>query len=252
MWDWITVADDLQKRGLLFAMVTVVKSNGSTPREAGTKMIIAEDGSLYGTVGGGRLEELATDRGRRCLQRGENEFFEISPDQESGQSCGGESSLLVEVIGAGPRLIIFGAGHVGQAVARIAVDTPFAVSMVDARQEWLQKVPDGVNVSADPDQVVDSTTWGKNHYVVIMTHSHDEDFRILRQMISQNTKYLGVIGSQPKWNLFQKQLREQQVSEEAIQSVTSPIGLKIGGKSPAEVAISLMAELVSIYHGKNG
>lgn len=250
MWDWITAAGDLQKRGLLFAMVTVIRSNGSTPREAGTKMILAEDGSLYGTVGGGRLEELAVERARHCLQRGENELFEMVLNQENGQYCGGESSLFVEVIGSGPKLIIFGAGHVGQAIAKIAVDTPFTVSMVDTRKEWLEKVPDGVDVSVDPDQAIQSIVWGGNHYVVIMTHSHEEDFRILEQMISKNTKYLGVIGSQPKWNLFQKQLKEQQVSEDAIKSVTSPIGLNIGGKSPAEVAISVMAELLSIYHGK--
>ncbi len=248
-WDWLNTAGELQKQGVLFAIVTVIKTNGSTPREAGTKMLVTVD-DLHGTVGGGRLEAVAVERARNCLQQGKNEFFEMIPEQE--QSCGGHSSLFIELVGnSGPKLVVFGAGHVGQAVAELALKTPFAVSLVDSREEWLAKAPHDVMVRSDPDQLMADTLWSENHYVVIMTHSHGEDYRILQEMVAHNIKYLGVIGGKPKWNSFQKQLREQQVSESVIQRITCPIGLKIGGKSPAEVAISLMAELISIYYGNN-
>ncbi len=254
MWDWTSRLAELARAGQPLVVVTVVTAEGSAPREVGAKMLVTADGSFHGSIGGGHLERLAIadalaalgERGARTVR------YPLGP--KAGQCCGGTVELLFEVLNVGPRLLLFGAGHVGRALCRVLEPTPFRIDLVDDRPEWIDspEIPDGVTRHAVPwDLVGGDLAWDAEHtFVAIMTHRHDVDQEIVAWAIARPARYIGLIGSQTKWAKFQARLRERGVSDDALARVKCPIGLPLGGKSPGEVAISIAAELLGEYHRK--
>ncbi len=257
MWNWITELNDLQKNVRPIqpvVLVTVTRCSGSTPRDPGTKMIVFKDGDIRGTIGGGRLEELAIQDAKVCIEANATARTITYPlGAKTGQCCGGVVELLMEVLFNGPHLYIFGAGHVGQALSRTMAGTPFLVHLVDEREEWIQsdQIPEGaVRYSDGWEDFIESAPWdAKKTYSVIMTHRHDLDQQILEKLLDRNACYIGLIGSKPKWVRFSQRLQARQVPSEKLARVKCPIGIPFGGKSPQEVAISVSAEILSHYYG---
>ncbi len=257
MWNWIGKAEELKNEGRPFVMLTVTQVTGSTPRETGAKMICLADGTFFGTIGGGNLENKVLDDAqmnfiRTGVRRNQARVIRYPLGAKTGQCCGGIMEILFEPIHCGPQLYLFGAGHVGQAVCKVLQGTPFQVQLIDERPEWIEspELPTGVIRHAlEWSEFVAQADWSEqNTYVVIMTHRHDQDQEILHSILSRSRRYLGLIGSQSKWLRFQQRLRLRGVPNEELNRVTCPIGLPIGGKAPQEVAISLSAELLKIYY----
>jgi xanthine dehydrogenase accessory factor len=256
-WNWISKLEDYRRAGIPLVVVTVTGGTGSTPRDAGAKMLVLADGSFLGTIGGGHLEHLAIEDARKALEAGESKSIRYPLGAKTGQCCGGVVDLFFEVVNTGPHLYVFGAGHVGQAVARTLEGTPFTIHLIDERSEWVNApaLPAGtVRHECEWDEFVAQARWdAAQTYVVIMTFRHELDERILEGILSaaKATRYLGLIGSAAKWERFQQRLEQKGVSRDAIARVRSPIGLPVGGKAPAEIAISLGAELLALHYGKH-
>jgi xanthine dehydrogenase accessory factor len=254
MWDWIGKLQELRNSGQRMMLVTIIQSQGSTPREAGAKMLVLSDGSFFGTIGGGGVEKMALDQARKCLEEGISKKVEISLTEKNNMLCNGKMELFMELIYNNPHLYIFGAGHVGQAVCRVFSGTPFVIHLVDERKEWIEsdRIPGEVNRHMKSHELfINNAVWSnENTYVAIMTHSAEADQDILEKVILNPSCYLGMVGSSNKWRMIKRNLVKAGIKEKEFSRVKCPIGLELGGKSPQEIAISIAAEVLSTYHGK--
>ncbi len=248
MWDWIAKASELEKTLEPFALITIARVSGSAPRNTGTKMILTSTGEFFGTIGGGQLESLVLLDAKSCLQKKESGYFSYPLGPRAQQCCGGLVETLVEIVNERPELFIFGAGHVGQAVAQVFQGTAFKVTLIDEREAWIEspEIPKYTECYfGDYKKFLVSRHFKPElSYFVVMTHSHDLDQNILVALNKIECAYVGLIGSDSKWNRFQHRLAQAGLSEAEISKIQSPIGERIG-KAPKEVAISLAFELLS-------
>lgn len=254
MWDWLSLLEKYRKEKVPLALVTVTQCIGSTPCKVGSKMIVLRDGKTFGTIGGGNLEQIAIEKALACITLREHQAFRFPLGCRTGQCCGGTVEVFMEVLNTNPRVYIFGAGHVGQALVHVLSGTAFEIHLLDGRKDWAkaQNLPSDIyKHEANWEQLIDEVIWDKNlTYVVIMTPHHDVDERLLAKALPKDRFYLGLIGSLPKWATFQDRLLGQGFTSDALAAVRCPIGLDIGGKSPAEIAISIAAELIKLQYGK--
>ncbi|WP_413289078.1 xanthine dehydrogenase accessory protein XdhC [Bdellovibrio sp. HCB337] len=250
-WDWIAKLQELKQTAMPAALVTIIKAKGSTPRDIGTKILIT-DTEFFGTIGGGQLEELVIEKAREILRTHQSpERVPFPLCIKANQCCGGFVEVFVETINTGPQLLIFGAGHVAQAIVKTLEGAPFQIHMIDPRAEWLEKAPSFVtrHVNSGREFIDQHSHWStEKTYAVVMTYDHDLDQDLVEKLSEKSTKYLGLIGSKTKWQRFQKRLLEKGLASTQLEKVRCPIGLPIGGKSPAEVAISFAAEVVQIQN----
>lgn len=249
--DWRRALIDLEAEGIPHVLVTIVAAQGSTPRAAGTKMVVSAEGQAD-SIGGGTLERLAVETARRLLAEGaaepllEKQILGIEQDQ----CCGGATTLLFEpLLVPTLRLALFGAGHVGRALVRLLDGTDIHVLWFDERPELLNEPLPGrarLRIVADP--VAEAARLPAGTHVRVMTHSHARDFEIVDALLGRNDlASIGVIGSKSKWANFRSRLRKMGVPDDVLGSVRCPIGLAgVGGKRPAEIAISVAAELLSL------
>jgi xanthine dehydrogenase accessory factor len=252
MSPWLRKLQELEESGAPAVLATVVRTSGSTPAAPGAKMVVLADGSFSGTVGGGHLEQLVLDDARKCIAAGESKTFRYPLGATAGQCCGGVVEVFVDALNVGPRLYLFGAGHVAQALCRVLAGTPFVIHAVDEREEWSGALPGSVKRHAVPwDAFAADAEWSAERtYVAIMTHRHDVDEAIVGDVVKRPARYLGLIGSETKWRRFRERLEARGIAREALDRVKCPIGLDIGGKSPPEVAVSIAAELLALHHGR--
>lgn len=250
--DWLQALADLREAGQPVAIVTVVKVEGSTPRDLGAKMLVTAQGLAWGSIGGGQLEALAIADAQACLGRGEAAHQRYPLCAKAGQCCGGNTEVFIEVLGRGPLLYLFGAGHVGRALCHVLRGTPFQVHLVDPRPDWLgsPELPPGLARHGGPwEAFAGGAEWSDRVYAVVLTHSHDLDLAILRDLLGRETAYLGLIGSRTKWARFQSLLKADGLAQARLDRVRCPIGLDLGpGKAPQEVAIAIAAQLLKQLH----
>ncbi|MCR4441430.1 MAG: XdhC family protein [Peptococcaceae bacterium] len=248
---------ELLSGGETFALAQVVTREGSAPRGAGAKMLIKKDGSIFGTVGGGDLEAMVVNEALDSLDKQENKFREYNLDQTASgnlnMQCGGRVGVFIEVVSPPPHLVIAGAGHVGMALARMASELQWRIEIADDRAELLEPalLPPGAKGVWGKTYVeaVRKTAISGSSLVVIVTRNADAE--VLEEVIRRPARYLGMIGSRRKIGLIRKKLEEKGVSEELLNRVHAPIGLDIGAETPAEVAVSILAELVAVVRGGN-
>jgi len=245
------------ERGEPAALVTIVSTIGSTPQRVGAKMLVFSDGRIVGTIGGGCYENDAFWKAREAIKtrRPEMVHYELSDDfaQETGLVCGGQMDVYIEPIEPSPELYIIGGGHVGFHLARLAADVGFRVHVVDDREKFanLERFPAAVELVAD-----DIPAWiyranlPAHAYAVIVTRGHTNDLEALRVLAPRELRYLGLIGSRAKVARIYEALVEAHMPAEALRRVHAPIGLDIGAVTPQEIAVSILAELIAVKHGK--
>ena len=252
MWNWVAQLEALRQLARPLVLITITRCSGSTPRETGAKMIVLEDRTIFGTIGGGHFEELAIRDALVCLEKNESQVFKYPLGAKTGQCCGGVVEVLVEVLNNGPILYLFGVGHVGQALCRVLEGTPFTVVAIDDRDEWINstRIPGEVlKRHGEWKDFVQEIGWdSRKTYVAVMTHRHDRDQEIIEYAIRRDAAYIGLIGSQSKWARFRQRLLPRGLSEAALARVKCPIGIATGGKAPQEIAISIGAELLKVYY----
>jgi xanthine dehydrogenase accessory factor len=244
---------DLLDKHHTLAIATVVDTSGSTPREHGAKMVVLPNGTTHGTIGGGGLEKLVTEEALEALKEGQGFFreYDLVEKEEGGigSKCGGKTAILVEVLTAPDTLLVCGGGHIGHALARLAVEVGFQVIIVDPREKFAEpgRFPKGVqvmNLSPTSDKVRDLVTG--NTYVVILTHDHVLDKEALKNILGKDASYNGMIGSKRKVKKVFEELVEEGLDKEVLGTVHAPIGLDIAAETPAEIAISILGEMIHI------
>lgn len=254
MWNWIEKLDELGKQNKKFALVTIIKHDGSTPRESGSKMIVTDNGDFFGTVGGGAPEKKIIENAIDSINKSQNGIFKYSLTPKEGQQCGGQFEVFIEVMNGGPVLYIFGAGHVAQAVCQVLQETPFKVHLIDERMEWLEKASKIGGVTTHHkiwNESMDEIAWDDtNTYAVAMTHDHQHDFEIVEALTERPLRYLGMIASPKKAQTLKNNLIAKGVEKKCFEKLKCPIGLHKAGKSPKEIAISFAAELLAIHYGQ--
>jgi xanthine dehydrogenase accessory factor len=232
-------------------LATVVESLGSAPREEGARMLVKKDGSTVGTIGGGAVEKKVLDEALSMMSAAAPKLVKYEL-KDIGMSCGGGMAVFLEPLRPAPQLIIFGAGHIGSALSQIGKMLDFNVTVIDNRPDFAnaERLPwaDSV-IAVDYDKVLGDLSYSDETYMIIVTHKHAHDLEILEQLINKPFHYLGMIGSRTKVAKAFQQLRDQGVGEEVIQKIYSPIGISIGANTPAEIAISIAAELVAVRNG---
>jgi len=239
------------------ALVTITASTGSTPQRVGAKMLVYADGRTVGTIGGGCYENDAFGKAREAIRtrRPRNVRYELTDDfaEESGLICGGQMEVFIEPVEAAPDLYVFGAGHVGQSLGRMAHDAGFRVHVLDDREKFAdaRRFPGGVETIVDalPDWL-EAHTLPATAYAVIVTRGHRYDLDVLRRLAGRPLRYLGLIGSRAKVKRVYDALIGEGVSPEALAAVHAPIGLDIGAVTPDEIAVSILAELIGVKHGR--
>lgn len=249
-------------------LVEITQAKGSTPREAGTFMLVAEK-AIWGTIGGGQFEYMAIDNARAMLDGGGETAMDIPLGPEIGQCCGGRTRLTFMPITTAlaeklesrlrseqeerPAVYLFGAGHVGQALAKALAPLPFAVTVVETRAEALEELPEDVerHLTVVPEAFVARIPAGGA--AVILTHDHALDFLIAKEALARtDLAYVGMIGSATKRATFANWLKREGGGEEMLSRLVLPIGgSTVKDKRPAVIAALVAAELISTYAARH-
>jgi len=234
------------------ALATVVRASGSTPQRPGARLLLREDGSTLGTVGGGAIELAVLEGLRRTLVSREPELLIRDLAHDLGMCCGGRMEIFVEPILPSPRLWLLGAGHVAQPTAVLARSVGFEVIVIDEREELntLERFPDCQLVLGDPGAELRKATLGDSDWVLIMTHDHQLDEAALAATAGKSAQYVGLVGSKRKVFRLVERVRAKRDGDFPLERVYAPVGLDIGAVSPEEIAVSIVAELVALRHAR--
>lgn len=244
---------ELSAAGEPFVSVTLVEAVGSTPQDTGAKMLVTARGLAHGTVGGGRVENQAIDHAGAMLAGGSahSQLVEWNLQRDVGMTCGGVVKLYFEGYNVRPwRLVIFGAGHVAQALVRVLLQLECKIDCVDPRQEWLERLPEDGKLTRhclpEPAEFVETLV--EEDYVVCMTMGHRTDLPVLVALLGRETRpaYLGVIGSAVKRKVLARELTEAGIAPDRIEAIRCPVGLALGSNQPGEIAVSIAAEMIQV------
>lgn len=248
---------DALERGEPAALVTIVAARGSTPQRVGAKMLVFADGRTVGTIGGGCYENDAFGKAREAIRNRTPQLvrYELDDDfaQETGLICGGQMDVYIEPIEPSPELYVIGAGHVGFELARQAHQVGFRVHIVDDREKFAnrERFPFAAEVvAADIPAWIASADLPQHAYAVVVTRGHNNDLDALRALAPRPLRYLGLIGSRAKVARIFEALTGEGLAAEQLADVHAPIGLDIGAVTPQEIAVSILAELIAVKHGK--
>lgn len=242
----------LQTAGKRCALATIVNVEGSIPSFESAKMLVREDGSISGTIGGGgaEAEVIAAARNAMETERPQMVSFNLNkrPGIDAGMVCGGTLNVFVEPMIPVPTLYIFGAGHVGLETYKAARIAGFLVVVVDFRPEFANRdrFPDALDIITDEmDVALQKCNLNSSSFVFIVTPSHLTDSQVLKWAIDTPAKYIGMIGSRRKVAGIFKEFENEGVPETKLGHVFAPVGIDIGAQPPGEIAISVVAEMIA-------
>ncbi|NUM32445.1 MAG: xanthine dehydrogenase accessory protein XdhC [Bacteroidetes bacterium] len=242
----------LKKEKMSAALCTVISTKGSTPRKIGAKMLVFENGKIYGTIGGGNLEKQVIENAILSIQTKTTKLHKFELLQQLGMCCGGTVEIFIEPVMEKSKLYIFGAGHVGTALAHFASKTGFEVTVIDDRKEYISNlVNDSVTCVFSPfESAIEKLLFDNQTYIVVVTYSHPSDRTILSACINKPNAYLGMIGSRRKIEVTKKKFLENKIATKTqLENVDMPIGLDINPDTPSEIAVSILAKLISVKNG---
>jgi len=244
------------RTGESVALATIVRSHGSTPRAVGAKMLVFPDGRIVGSIGGGAMENQVIEEARAAIKYGVPKMVQYKlKEVELGHLgvCGGENDIFIDVIAGKKQLIIVGAGHLGRQLSKLGVFLGMDVVVFDDRSEYAnrERFPDAREIIVgDVKNELEKfpiTPWC---HVVIVTRGHEQDGVALETVIRSPARYLGMIGSRNKKAKIYSELLEKGIEQALLDRVHAPIGLDIGAETPEEIAVAIMAEIISI--GREG
>jgi xanthine dehydrogenase accessory factor len=242
----------MRRAGQRGALATIVHTNGSIPSYESSRMLVREDGSLVGTVGGGCVEADVWAAAKEVMQKEAPRKMVFNLNNEAtydnGLICGGTVEIFLEPILPQPIVYLFGGGHVSMAMAKAANAAGFAVGVVDDREAFanLQRFPVAQDVFTNYEQAFEKIRPNASTYLVIVTRGHKEDMRVLAWAVRTQARYVGMIGSKRKVLSVYKALEKEGYRPEEFERVYAPMGLEIGALSPEEIAISIVAELIAV------
>jgi xanthine dehydrogenase accessory factor len=242
----------MRRAGQRGALATIVHTNGSIPSYESSRMLVREDGSSLGTIGGGCVEADVWAAAREVMHKEvpRKLVFHLNNEAtyDNGLICGGTVEIFIEPILPQPILYLFGAGHVSAAVARAAQAVGFGVGVIDDREAFAnsQRFPMAQEIYANYEDAFAKLRPTPSSYLVIVTRGHKEDMRVLAWAVRTPARYVGMIGSRRKVLSVYKALEKEGYTMEEFERVYAPMGLDIGALSPEEIAVSIVSELVAV------
>lgn len=241
---------ELIKQNKTVALVTVTAASGSTPAEVGKEMLVDFSGTIGGTVGGGNLEYIVIQRAQESMRRNVSIAVSFDLKKDLGMECGGNVEIFIKVYSPPTLILLVGAGHIGRAVYQYARILGYDAIVVDDRADVASQryYPEAKSIIVgDIAEECEKLSFAsESAYVVIASHGHKWDEIALYHLVQKKPKYIGVIGSRSKVDVMMENLRQKGISQDMLDTVYSPIGLALGGGQPAEVALSIISEILLI------
>ncbi len=243
----------LRKAGQKCALATIVEVNGSIPSYESAKILVREDGSFVGTIGGGCVEAEVWNAAREVIatEKPRHLNFNLGQDAayDNGRICGGQLNVFIEAIVPQPNAIIFGAGHISKSLAKVTAMAGFGVTIIDNRESFAnrERFPEVDEViAAEYEELFPNLEVHSSSYIVIVTRGHRDDMRVLRWAITTEARYIAMIGSRRKVIAVLREFEKEGVSREAFERIHAPMGLEIGAITPEEIAVSVCAEMIAV------
>ena len=248
----------MRRAGVRGALATIVHTSGSIPSYESSRMLVREDGSTAGTIGGGCVEADVWAAAKEVMEKETPRklVFHLNNEAtyDNGLICGGSVEIFVEPILPQPVVYLFGGGHISTAVAKAAQAAGFGVGVVDDREAFAnaERFPMAQEIFTSYDEAFEKLKPNGSSYLVIVTRGHKEDMRVLAWAVRTEARYVGMIGSKRKVLSVYKALENEGYRWEEFESVYAPMGLEIGALSPEEIAVSIVAELVAVRRNAGG
>lgn len=243
----------LRRLGQKCALATIVEVNGSIPSYESAKILVREDGSLAGTIGGGCVEAEVWNAAREVLatEKPQRLKFNLGQDAayDNGLICGGQLEVFVEPVVPEPKAMIFGAGHISKSLSKVARTAGFGTVIIDDRETFAnrERFPEAGEVLAgEYEEIFPTLTVNSSTYLIIVTRGHRDDMRVLRWAVLQPARYIAMIGSRRKVISVVKELEREGLDRQLFEKVFAPMGLEIGAITPEEIAISVVAEMIAV------
>jgi xanthine dehydrogenase accessory factor len=247
-------AEEIKKEQSRAAICIVVETKGSTPRKQGAKMIVYADGSIYGSIGGGSIEKEVAGKAVKIIASGKPVKCLFNLEKDLAMQCGGYMEVYIEPITPAQKLFIFGAGHIGKALASFARELDFSITIFDQRENiFNDKVFEPYTcINKDLFKAIKEVVFDDETYIVIVTHKHLYDEEILEKVALKPHAYIGMIGSRRKVDLLKKRfLKEKILSKNELEKIDMPIGIKFAAETPQEIAISIIAKIIDVRNTLN-
>jgi xanthine dehydrogenase accessory factor len=254
----VAVYEALRKaaeEGIPSALATVIQTQGSMPRHAGSKMLVFEDGSIVGTIGGGAMESQVIAVAKEVIGTGQarTESYTLN-SLEAGDPgiCGGTAMIFIEAVAIAPTLLVIGGGHVGKALAELAKWMGYRVVLSDDRAEFCNEsyvVGLDAYVVCKPSEITEQVVINKQSYVAAVTRGLPVDETLIPALLKTDAAFIGLIGSRRRWAITAKKL---DLSESDLKRIHAPIGLELEAETPKEIALSILAEITMLRRGGTG
>jgi xanthine dehydrogenase accessory factor len=249
--------NELMASGVPLVTVTVVDTAGSVPQDRGSKIIVTAEGRQFGTVGGGKVETKAIAEAQKLLSaeaESNTHFVSWSLNKDVGMTCGGVVKLYFEAFNVARwKVVVFGAGHVAQALTNLLVHLDCQITCIDPRPEWIEQLPKSPKLTALVTADMPAMVAGlpADAFVLLMTMGHTTDKPILLEILSTRTfPYLGVIGSHSKAATLRRDIAEAGLPEELQRAFLCPVGLELGTNHPFEIAVSIVSQMLQVRDSK--
>ena len=243
----------LRRLGQKCALATIVQVRGSIPSYESAKLLVREDGSIAGTIGGGCVEAEVWNAAREVIETEKPKHLSFNLGQDAaydnGLICGGQLDVFVEPVLPIPRAYIFGAGHISKSLSKVANLAGFASVVIDNRESFAnrERFPEAAEIhAAEYEELFPTLPINENSYVIIVTRGHRDDMRVLKLAIATQARYIAMIGSKRKVLNVVRELEKEGISRAAFERIHAPMGLSIGAISPEEIAISVAAEMIAV------
>lgn len=247
-----------KNKGETIALVTIVETKGSTPREVGAKMVVGKDGLITGTIGGGITEAKVIEEVKQALKEGKGKIltYHLTKEQaalDEGAICGGDMKVFIDILQPKEEMLIFGAGHIAVYVSRLAKMVGFKVTIIDDRKEFANqdRFPEADEIiTEDTEKSLTHLNITPSSYIIVLTRGHLKDEEVLASVVKSNAAYIGMIGSRKKNTTVFQHLEEQGISARELKKVHAPIGIDIKAQTPEEIAVSIIAEIIQVRRKK--
>lgn len=249
MFEMLAELNRMREEQIPAVLCVVVESSGSTPRKAGSKMLVYADGGISGTIGGGAIEYQVIQEALRSFGTGIPVLKDFNLLKDLSMECGGRMLVYLEPIGVVPHLYIFGGGHVGKALAALTPGLGFSTTVIDHREDMIAAlhIPSVKTICGDYFSLLGQLTFNRNTYIAIVTPKHEFDEKLLMACAGLEWAYLGMIGSKRKVSeIRQKAVNDYGFSDELMSKIDMPIGIPFAAETPAEIAISIAARLIDV------
>jgi xanthine dehydrogenase accessory factor len=243
----------LRRLGQKCALATIVQVRGSIPSYESAKLLVREDGSMAGTIGGGCVEAEVWNAAREVIEteKPKHLTFNLGQDAayDNGLICGGQLDVFVEVVVPQPQAFIFGAGHISKSLSKVLTLAGFGTTIVDDREAFAnrERFPEAGEVLAgEYEEIFPKLPVHEGSYLVIVTRGHRDDMRVLKWAVGTGARYIAMIGSKRKVLNVVRELENEGMPRASFERIFAPMGLEIGAISPEEIAISVAAEMIAV------